>query len=784
MRRVWIALLVTAAGLVAPAGSHAGPLRAGAAASDLTPPVGTPMFAYTARSLVAGPDNLPGVALNVLADPPTGLYAKTFVPSRGIHTRVRARAVVLESDAGKFALVQADLGGVPLLLTQQVAERVAPLGIRAERILLSATHTHSSTGPIWPTDSTGYGALGGDIFDARIFALTRDAIVEAIVAANARLAPARAGVGSAQVTTASRNRGFDAFERNADVPDAEEAARAASIDPLLTVLRVETAAGRPLAAWSNFAIHPTSFGDENLLFSGDNAGYAERVAEQRIGRGVINVWTNSNEGDISPNGDPDVEESELGTPEEDGEERQRNALQYAPNEFGQAHLAGLRVGKGIAAAWRDAGGRMSRQLRLDARRTFVDFDGTAAEGEPVGPLSVLGFGGIVGPDGFCAPVDNFAGPGQGRKFPALAGSGLVPRIAPVSLFRIGRLGIAAYPSEITRQMGARIRGAIARASGGTLDGVVLAGLSNSYVSYTSTPEEYDACQYEGSFTLYGRRQGPRYREVGAALSMALAAGAPAPPGAAEPSPAPPPSTGGVTPRETPQAGQPTDQPKAAVKRFERAVFAWRGGDPQVDAPRTQTFVKLQRQSRKRRSARQAQARWQTVATDDSFADTVERSEGDVWTERFQFTECDPLGTYRFVVTGVADRGSGAAPYSLTSRPFTLQPVELTVRAPTVSGRTARVVAEYADPGEDILLALPRRVRAGSAVLEVRGPRGRVRQVLARPDEKGLAFTARVPAGATVRVLGVHDRCGNGFGPTRAAPQRRGPRKPAGPRFTG
>ena len=31
--------------------------------------------------------------------------------------------------------------------------------------------------------------------------------------------------------------------------------------------------------WSNFAIHETSFGDENLLFSGDNAAFTERIVE-------------------------------------------------------------------------------------------------------------------------------------------------------------------------------------------------------------------------------------------------------------------------------------------------------------------------------------------------------------------------------------------------------------------------------------------------------------------------------------------------------------------------
>src|SRR3954471_23124309 len=71
-------------------------LRAGAAAADITAPIGTPMFAYTARSRIAGPDNNVDL-VDVLADPDTNLYAKTFVPSKGIHTRILSRALVLQN---------------------------------------------------------------------------------------------------------------------------------------------------------------------------------------------------------------------------------------------------------------------------------------------------------------------------------------------------------------------------------------------------------------------------------------------------------------------------------------------------------------------------------------------------------------------------------------------------------------------------------------------------------------------------------------------------------------
>src|SRR3954462_3641996 len=327
MGRLRLAAL-TAVLLVVSAAPASAELRAGAASADITAPVGTPMFAYTARSKLANPSHL-GEAPELFADPDPNLYAKTFVASRGIHMRILSRALVLQQGTTKLALVQADLGGLPYALTQSVLERIRPTGIDGDHLLLSATHTHSSTGPIWPADNLGYAALGGDFFDPRIFELTAQGIAEAILRADRRLQPARAGVATVQVHDASRNREPDPFKRNKDLATSPD-----SINPDLTVLRLDDRRGRPLGLWSNFAVHPTSFGDGNLDFSGDNAGVAARLAEAKTG--AVDVWTNAAEGDASPNGDP----AKLG-----GE-----AVQYTPTDAAKAHLARERTAAGIVRA--------------------------------------------------------------------------------------------------------------------------------------------------------------------------------------------------------------------------------------------------------------------------------------------------------------------------------------------------------------------------------------------------------------------------------------------------
>jgi len=710
-----------------PGGLPGSRLKAAAASTDITPPVGTPMFAYTARSGLANPSNL----LQIIGDPDESLQAKTFVPSKGIHARVRSHALVLERDGKRYALVSVDLGGIPFALVQEVVKRIAGTGIDTDRLIVSATHTHSSTGPIWPIDSAGYQLLGGDVFDPRAFDLTAEGIAEGIRDAAARLEPARMGVAATELRGASRNRNFDPFRLNPDVPADEPGARTASIDPTVTAVRVDRTDGAPIGVWSNFAIHPTNFGDDNLNFSGDNVSTAVRDAEAAIGaaapagaRPPVAVFANSAEGDISPDG---------GSESPDGE-----ALEWTPTAAASANLAGRRVGVGIVRAWREAGQAMGDGLPIDARRTYLPLTGS---------VPTLGQGGIVAPDGTCSPVEL---PGQGRKLPAAAGP-LVPGGGSVSMWRIGPLGITALPLEVTKQMGVRIADALRAETGGALSRVAIAGLSNGYLSYTATPEEYDACHYEGSFTLFGPGQGAAFLNGTRPLVGPLLSGQPAPAGGLEPPPLAFAGGPGPTLRATPDAGDAIAQPAATVTRHGRVSFKWKGGDPSVDAARGRTFVTLQRR---------VGGQWRTVGTDDGVNDTTVFDDADdSWTETWQFGTCDPFGRHRFVVTGraVATAGAGAEDYSVTSDEFELQPIPaLEIIDKPVTGTTARVRARYPDPGQ-ALLALSRRVRSGSARLTLAGGQ----EVTAQLAADRLGFEATVPNGATIGSVDVEDGCGNG-----------------------
>jgi len=77
----------------------------------------------------------------------------------------------------------------------------------------------------------------------------------------------------------------------------------------MTLLRIETEDGTPMATLNWFAVHPTSMNNTNKLISGDNKGYASFLFEEKMngksvrpGKGeFVAAFASSNLGDVSPN---------------------------------------------------------------------------------------------------------------------------------------------------------------------------------------------------------------------------------------------------------------------------------------------------------------------------------------------------------------------------------------------------------------------------------------------------------------------------------------------------
>ena len=191
-------------------------------------------------------------------------------------------------------------------------------------------------------------------------------------------------------------------------------------------------------------------------------------------------------------------------------------------------MAGTRVGEGIVAAWRDAGDADARRAgaRLPPHvHRLRRHDGRRRAG---GPAAGAGRGRHRGaPTASARPVDNFAGPGQGMKFPPSTGPAWCRRHrAGVDLAdRRARRG-RRCPTEVTTQQGrAHPRARSPTQAGGGRRPLRVAGpdqrlpLLHGHARRSTT-----AARYEGSFTLFGRRQGPLYRDLGEDVLAALLAG--------------------------------------------------------------------------------------------------------------------------------------------------------------------------------------------------------------------------------------------------------------------
>ncbi|QDV36523.1 LamG-like jellyroll fold domain-containing protein [Tautonia plasticadhaerens] len=227
---------------VASGGSARGELSAGAAVVDVTP------------------EQLPVLVNGGML----GREADT------VKTPLSARSLVLDDGEDRLAIVVVDSCMMPrALLDEAKAAAAAQTGIPADRILISATHTHSAP--------SSMACLGTEA-DPSYVPFLRRKLVEAIAGAAGNLEPARVGWGvvDAGEYTALR-RWIRRPDRLADDPFGNPTLRAnmhaasnwddvtgesGPEDPDLSLIALQSADGRPLAVLANFSMH--YFGDQSL----------------------------------------------------------------------------------------------------------------------------------------------------------------------------------------------------------------------------------------------------------------------------------------------------------------------------------------------------------------------------------------------------------------------------------------------------------------------------------------------------------------------------------------
>ena len=221
-----------------------------------------------------------------------------------INTPVNARAIVATDGKTQVAIVVADscmMGRELLDDAKKMA--AAKTGIAADRMLISATHAHSAPASM--------GCLGTDA-DPSYVPFLKEKLVEAIATAQARMEPARIGFAKtdAAAFTALR-RWIKRPDRIAEDPFGNPTVRATMHagrnwddvtgesgpeDPDLSLISIQSKAGKPIAVLGNFSMH--YFGDKDI--SADYFGlFSERLKQRIDPQGkMVGIMSHGCSGDI------------------------------------------------------------------------------------------------------------------------------------------------------------------------------------------------------------------------------------------------------------------------------------------------------------------------------------------------------------------------------------------------------------------------------------------------------------------------------------------------------
>lgn len=274
LRSIYLGLLAL---VLASSPARAAEFQAGAAVTDVTPP--------TLPVLVNG--SMLGRSVDT------------------INTRVHARAIALSDGKEQVAIVVVDSCMIGRQLLDESKELAQErLGIPKDRILISATHSHSAP--------SSMGCLG-TAADPKYVPFLREKLVEAIAAAQANLAPAQ--IGFAKTDAAE----FTALRRWIRRPDRIEidpfgnptmranmhagrnwddvTGESGPEDPDLALISIQTAEGKPLAVLGNFSMH--YFGDKAI--SADYFGLFSEGLKARLtaeGTPFVGIMSHGCSGDI------------------------------------------------------------------------------------------------------------------------------------------------------------------------------------------------------------------------------------------------------------------------------------------------------------------------------------------------------------------------------------------------------------------------------------------------------------------------------------------------------
>jgi neutral ceramidase len=432
--------------------------RAGAATSNITPPLGTSINGNMGDRRAAH-----------------------------IHDELHVRCLVLDNGETRLGFAVVDACMVPRELIDRAKAALDGV-LKADNVSISATHTHEA-GTLTPVFQSDPDPAYADFVVSRI--------VDGLQRAVNNLAPARIAWGSGQLPTQVFNRRWkmkpgsipadpfgnanDQVRMNPPVGSADLIEPAGPTDPEISILAVQHASGEPLALLANYSLHYVGGEGPNHV-SADYYGYfaehAKALLEARDTEPpFVAMMTNATSGDCN-----NINFREARPATKAYEQMRRvghEAAEVAVNAY-------------KAVQWNDwvPLGARSADLQLGVRKPTED-EVTRAKQDLAaaapGPLNAL-------------PLI------YARETTLLAS---YPDTIPVRVqaFRIGALGIVQIPCEVFAEIGLSLKAQSALKPAFTIE------LANGYNGYLPTAAQHALGGYE---TWRARSS---YLEVNAAATI-------------------------------------------------------------------------------------------------------------------------------------------------------------------------------------------------------------------------------------------------------------------------
>lgn len=428
--------------------------RAGAATSNITPPIGADPRIRTSRP-----------------------------PATHVHDELHARCLVLDDGQAKLALVVCDMRHISAEVAAGAKKLIEQMtGIPPQCVVISATHSHTTGGAKLEERE------GEPYYDFSAY-LTRR-IAESVLRAHNQLEPAQIAWGTAEEPTQVFNRRwflkpgsppvYGAHD-NVELVDTNPGYKgllkpAGPVDPQITFISVRSPSGKPISLMASYGLHYVGGITDNTISADYFAMFADRVgellgADRHQDPPFVGLMANGTSGDVN--------NLERYSDEELAKRGPQSKKKYQPFEKAR-EVANLCAEKVLAAhqklQWHDHVKLTSLQRTLTFERRYPTKEEVAwaesVKARRIKPMSTSRYSTY-------GTVLAFASPDMPPTIDVI-----------VQTHRIGDLAVATMPFEVFAEIGLELK------QRSPLKPLMNISIANGAHGYLPTPAQHKLGGYE------------------------------------------------------------------------------------------------------------------------------------------------------------------------------------------------------------------------------------------------------------------------------------------------